>query len=404
MIRALFAVMVLLALLGDFRIFLFVLNRFVFGDHREEHNPWNFLIWAMPPVLLALTGLFWPLNLWIERLLTFRLVEAITPERIEEIAWSIALAKFGAVWMIAAASVGMYWLVDRMRELSLEKVPLDGVRDDEPTLIRIRRPNMPFDFLRRLGAHNDVYDIEVTRHELFVDDLPEEFDGYRIAFLTDTHVASFMRGRFYDAIAEQVRAFDPDLVLLGGDFVSFTRHIPLMGKVLGPSCIGRDGTFAILGNHDYWAGAKEVQATLEANGVQFLTNRHVAIRRGNSRVNLLGIDEIYRGEPDVDAAFESVDPARVTIGVSHHPDIIDLLDARRLDLLVCGHTHGGQIRFPFFGAIVVPSKHEQRYAAGFHRERNVLMYVSRGIGSIPPLRILCRPEVATFTLRLGGRR
>ncbi|HWS70569.1 MAG TPA: metallophosphoesterase, partial [Thermoanaerobaculia bacterium] len=243
-----------------------------------------------------------------------------------------------------------------------------------------------------------------TRHELFLDDLPEEFDGYRIAFLTDTHVASFMRGRFYDAIAEQVRAFDPDLVLLGGDFVSFTRHIPLMGKELAPSCIGRDGTFAILGNHDYWAGAKEVQSTLESIGVQFLTNRHVAVRRGNARINLLGIDEIYRGEPDVDAAFEHVDPARVTIGVSHHPDVIDLLDGRRLDLLVCGHTHGGQIRFPFFGAIVVPSKHEQRYAAGFRRERNVLMYVSRGIGSIPPLRILCRPEVATFTLRRGARR
>jgi predicted MPP superfamily phosphohydrolase len=72
-----------------------------------------------------------------------------------------------------------------------------------------------------------------------------------------------------------------------------------------------------------------------------------------------------------------------------------------VDLLVCGHTHGGQIRFPFFGAAVVPSKHEGRYASGFHRSGKVLMYVSRGIGAIPPLRILCKPEVATFTLRRG---
>jgi predicted MPP superfamily phosphohydrolase len=404
MIRLLFALMVLLALLGDVRIFLFILNRFVFGDHREEHNPWNFLIWAMPPVLLALTGLFWPLNIWVERLLTFRLVEAITPDRIEAISWSEDLARLGAIWMIAAASVGLYWLVDRVRELAIEKVPLDGIRDAEPTLIRLRRPHVPSRLLRRLGAHNDVYDIEVTRHEVFVDGLPEEFDGYRIAFLTDTHVASFMRGRFYEAIAEQVRAFDPDAVLLGGDFVSFTRHIPLMGKVLGPSCIGRDGTFAILGNHDYWAGPKEVQATLEAHGVQFVTNRNLQLRRGDATINLLGIDEIYRGQPDVEAAFAGVDPAAVAIGISHHPDILDLLEGRRLDLLVCGHTHGGQIRFPFFGAIVVPSKHEQAYAAGFVRTGNVLLYVSRGIGSIPPLRILCRPEVATFTLRRGARR
>jgi hypothetical protein len=62
-------------------------------------------------------------------------------------------------------------------------------------------------------------------------------------------------------------------------------------------------------------------------------------------------------------------------------------------------THGGQIRVPFFGAIVVPSRHEGRYASGFHQAGNVLMYVSRGIGAIPPIRILCKPEVATFTLR-----
>ena len=70
-----------------------------------------------------------------------------------------------------------------------------------------------------------------------------------------------------------------------------------------------------------------------------------------------------------------------------------------LTLALLGETHGGQIRFPFFGAVVVPSKHEATYATGFHRLGAVLMYVSRGMGAIPPVRILCRPEIATFTLR-----
>jgi predicted MPP superfamily phosphohydrolase len=91
------------------------------------------------------------------------------------------------------------------------------------------------------------------------------------------------------------------------------------------------------------------------------------------------------------------------LGVTHHPDMIADIKDRRIDLLVCGHTHGGQIRFPFFGSVVVPSRFEDRYAQGFHRVGRVLMYVSRGIGAIPPLRTLCRPEVATFTLRAGGR-
>ena len=108
---------------------------------------------------------------------------------------------------------------------------------------------------------------------------------------------------------------------------------------------------------------------------------------------------MYRGTPDVMRAFEGVGPDEPCIAVSHHPDIIDLLGGRRIDLLVCGHTHGGQIRLPFFGALVVPSRHEGEFAAGFHRVGPVLMYVSRGIGAIPPLRIRCRPEAATFILR-----
>lgn len=402
-VHAVFAFFVILALMGDARIFLYVMNRVVFGNHREEQSPWTWLQWVTPPILLGLTALFWPLNQIIDQLLSTRFMERITPDRIEEIAWSVALAKVGGIWMIVAASVGMYWIVDRIRQLSMKDVPLVGVRNGEPELIQLRKPHVTSPWLRKLGWHNDVYDIEVTRHEVFIDDLPPEFDGYRIVFLTDTHVASFVRRSFYKALCEQARNFDPDLVLLGGDFVTWNRHIALMGEVLSPAFAARDGAYAILGNHDYWAGGDEVRATLEARGVKFIINKSTQLRRGRATLSLIGIDEIYRGTPDVAAAFAGVDESKPCIGVSHHPDVIDLVEDRRLDLLVCGHTHGGQIRFPFFGAVVVPSQHEDLYAAGFRRLRNVLIYVSRGIGSIPPLRILCRPEVATFILRRGAR-
>jgi len=403
MIRALFAVFVLLALLGDARIFLFVLNRFVFGSHREERSPWTWLMFAVPPLLLGLTLLFWPLSRMIDFLLSTPLVERLAPDRIEDFAWSIVLAKVGSLWLAIAAAVGVFWIVDRIRVLQLGNIPIAGVETAEPTVIRLRHAHIPFASLRRLGAHNDLYDLEVTRHEVFIDELPQPFDGYRIAFLTDTHVAAFVRRTFYSEIRKQVAAFDPDLILLGGDFVSFRRHIPLMGEVLLDGLAARDGIFAVLGNHDIWAGAEETAGTLRARGVQLVINRSVPLRRGDARLALVGIDEVYRGEPDVAAAFAGVDPARPCLGISHHPDIIELLDGRRIDLLLCGHAHGGQIRFPFFGAVVVPSEHEAEYAAGFHRVRNVLMYVSRGIGAIPPIRILCRPEVATFTLRRGRR-
>ena len=400
MIRPVFFAFVLLALLGDARVFLFIMNRFVFGNHREERSPWQWLFWVAPPVLLFFTLLFWPLNRWIERLMSTAFVERIAPERLEDVAVSLLLAKLGAVWLIIAASIGAYWLLDRIRVIAFGEPPIAGIRDLPAEVVRLRRAHVPFAWLRRLGAHNDVYDIEVTRHEVFIDDLPASFDGYRIAFLTDTHIVSFMRERFYREVVAQAMRFEPDAVILGGDFVTFGRDIPLMADILG-QLRGKDGVFAILGNHDYWAGAERIVDLLTSRGVQFVTNRSVVLSKGNDRLHLLGIDEMYRGTPDVAAAFAGVDGP--SVGVSHHPDIIDLVDARRIDLLLCGHTHGGQIRFPFFGPVVVPSVHEGQYAAGFHRVRGVLMYVSRGVGAVPPLRILCRPEVATFVLRRGKR-
>ena len=399
--HVIFFTLVVFALLGDARIFLFIMNRVVFGAHKHEHSPWKPLLYVVPPVLLFLTAFFWPLHRWIRWVMERQFVERITPDPIEKIIWSIPAAKLGAAWLLGAACVGVYWIVDRAwRNAHPERVK--GVRDLPSDIIRLRKAHMPIAILRRLGAHNDVYDIEVTRHEVFIDDLPDPFDGYRIAFLTDTHVASFVRREFYRQIVEQTTRFEPDLVLLGGDFVTWRRHIPLMAEVLLNDLKARDAVLAILGNHDYWANGDEVKAAMTAKGVKFIINTSHIIRRNGAELPVIGVDEIYRGEPDVDAAFANVKPGPC-IGVTHHPDAIDILAGRRIDLLVCGHTHGGQIRFPFFGAVVVPSRYEGRYASGFHRVGGVLMYISRGIGAIPPVRILCRPEVATFTLRKGSR-
>ena len=377
MLRPIFAAFITLALVGDARIFLFVVNHLVFGGHREEKSRWHWLLYAVPPLLLALTALFWPLNQWVERLLATPAIERIAPEWLEEIAWSLALAKAGAAWLIIAAGVGSYWLLDRIRVTAFGEPPVDGART--------------------LPSVDGKFDLEITRHEVFIEDLPAPFDGYRIAFLTDTHIAPFVRRAYYDEIAAQVRRIEPDLILFGGDFVSFRNHIPLLpDRLAGLSA--KDGMYAVLGNHDYWTDAPRVIAALEAVGIRFLTNAHVMLARGGARLPLAGIDEIYRGTPDLDAAFAGIAAGAPCIAFTHHPDLIDVV-RRRVDLLLCGHTHGGQIRFPFFGAVVVPSKHEATYATGFHRVGAVLMYVSRGIGAIPPVRILCRPEIAAFTLR-----
>jgi hypothetical protein len=399
MLQTLFFVLLVLALVGDARVFFFVANRIVFGSHLEEKPPFEWMLKAVPPLLVGLTLLFWPLHRWIELLARNELVDRMTPDRLESAVMSLVLAKIGASWLFIAAGIGAYWLVDRTRVLLQGERRVPGTRTFESDVIRLRKPHVPSALLRRLGAHNDVYDIEVTKHEVFVPRLPASFDGYRIAFLTDTHVASFVRRDFYAEIVKQTMRFDPDVILFGGDFVHWQKDIALMAEVLMSDLRAKDGIYAVLGNHDYWANADAVIATLTTRGVRFIHNLSVPLKRGRDRMMLLGIDEIYRGKPDIDAAFAAVGPGVARIGLSHHPDVIDRLEGRHLDLLLCGHTHGGQIRFPFFGSVVVPSKHEARYASGFHRVDDVLLYVSRGIGAIPPVRILCKPEVATFTLR-----
>ncbi|HYK02484.1 MAG TPA: metallophosphoesterase [Thermoanaerobaculia bacterium] len=399
MLQSLFLSLLVLALVGDARVFFFVANRIVFGSHKHEKPPFHWLLFVVPPLLLVLTLLFWPLHQWVRLVADNRLVERITPEPLERVLWSLTLAKIGASWLFIAAGIGAYWIVDRARVLWQGEQQVPGTRTHPSEVVALRKAHVPLAILRALGAHNDLYDLEITRHEVFVDDLPPAFDGYRIAFLTDTHVAAFVRRAWYKEIVAQTMRFEPDLILFGGDFVHWERHIGLMADVLVSDLSARDGMYAVLGNHDYWANADGVIAALTIKGVHFVMNRSVAIRRGNDMIALAGVDEIYRGRPDVNAAFGRVDPRVPCIGLSHHPDVIDMVEERRIDLLLCGHTHGGQIRFPFFGSVVVPSKHEARYASGFHRAGRVLMYVSRGLGAIPPLRILCKPELATFILR-----
>jgi predicted MPP superfamily phosphohydrolase len=370
MFRAIFYAFILLALLGDARIFLFVANRYVYAARRHPKTPNTLLIGFLPPLLIALTALFWPLGVWLDRMLTGSWLDLID--------WSFILVKAGGAWLLIASSVGIFWIIDRIRILTSKPLPIEGVTTLDSTIA--------------------PYDLEITRHEVQIDDLPPVFDGYRIIFLSDTHVIPSMREYFREVVA-QTRALDPDLILLGGDFITWERHIPLMSEALLDGLTARDGVYAVLGNHDYWSDAEKVTAALNARDVTVLTNRSTAIRRNDALLSLAGIDEVYRGNPDVEKAFARVDPSRPCIAFSHHPDIIDEVGNHRIDLLLCGHTHGGQIRIPFFGALMVPSVHEGLYLSGFHRVRNALMYVGRGIGAVPPIRILCKAELPLFTLR-----
>lgn len=218
----------------------------------------------------------------------------------------------------------------------------------------------------------------------------------RIAFGSDFHAGPTTHPDLLASACDALAAIRPDVLLLGGDFVSHhARHVdqlaPLLGRIPVPF-----GRYAVLGNHDLWADDHYIVRQLEAAGVTLLTNRNVRLPAPFADVWLCGLDEALFGEPDAKAALAGAQGTRIIL--MHSPDGLLNLGAERFELALCGHTHGGQVTLPGGGAIFVPAgKLSRRYAHGEHdvgRNGDAWLLVSRGVGCTTlPVRLGAAPEV-----------
>lgn len=256
--------------------------------------------------------------------------------------------------------------------------------------------------------------IEVIRIDIHLPNLPAAFDGMRIAQLSDIHFDEYTEPFFLRHAIETVNRMVPDAVFLTGDYVS---DGPL-GKRYAVGAAWRCAVllreikcrqvYAILGNHDVVVGAREVTAALTANGIPVLTNACVPMERGGGRVWLAGLDDPLEGHPKpelaIPASIRNV-PNEPVIVMCHAPDYADHLLAqpagKAVDLMVSGHTHGGQVRLPLVGALALPLM-GKKYVEGWFRLGGMQLYVNRGLGTVGlPLRFDCPPEITLITLRKG---
>jgi uncharacterized protein len=217
---------------------------------------------------------------------------------------------------------------------------------------------------------------------LAVRDLAPEPVGYRIALVTDLHHGPAVPARWLSAVAAKTAQLAPDLILLGGDFVSHARAdlrglAELIAQFRAP-----DGTLAVLGNHDHWVDPDAVAESVERGGARVLTNAHVLIRRGTGTLAVGGVDDFSHGAVRPDEAFAGIPSDVPRILLSHNPDLIEYLPAGlRVDAMLSGHTHNGQAHLPFLGPITAPSQFGRRYLHGLKRVGHTWLYVSAGIGS-----------------------
>jgi len=260
-----------------------------------------------------------------------------------------------------------------------------------------------------------LYSSEVARHEISIlthtigiANLPDSFHNFRIAQISDIHFDEFTEPSFVHRVVRHVNALQPDLVLLTGDYISFGPLSPSFaegamhhcGEVL--SGLTAPQRYASMGNHDSMLGSAVIRPILAGAGITLLENQFTAIERGGGRFWLSGASDPVTTTPDLDLSIPARPDGPVLL-MCHAPDFADTVAAhprgRLVDLMLSGHTHGGQVRLPFLLPMHLPEGGRKYVEGVFHLDR-LQLYVNRGIGAVGvPFRLNCPPEITLFTLQ-----
>jgi uncharacterized protein len=251
------------------------------------------------------------------------------------------------------------------------------------------------------GRWVEIEWLEIVCRELHFPELPAGLDGLRIALLADFHLYPTTRLEYIEHCVASAHQLRPDLVLLGGDFVQATADAifdlaPVLARL--DSTLG---SFCVLGNHDHWKGRQIVEQGLHESRLPVLRNAGRTLRFGGESLYLAGVDDCWAGHPDLAAAMADHPAGTFTILLSHEPDpASEYARDERIGLQLSGHSHGGQVRFPFVGSPFLPP-YGREYDMGLYRIGRMQLYTNRGIGVTAPIRLNCRPEITLVTLRAG---
>jgi predicted MPP superfamily phosphohydrolase len=249
--------------------------------------------------------------------------------------------------------------------------------------------------------------LRVRRYRIPIADLPAWAEGLRIVHLSDTHHGPYVSLPYLARAVARANALSPDLIVLTGDYVQRTPRAIAPGVAILGGLRARLGRFAVLGNHDHWEGPEASREALAAAGLTLLDHRHVFLgpegempAPGAEGLCLAGLGDLWEDERPPAEALAGVPSSVARLVLSHNPDYAEKIPADlRVDLMLAGHTHGGQVRLPGLGTPVVPSAHGQKYAGGLCQGPRGPVVVSRGVGmAYMPVRLGVRPEIVLVTL------
>jgi hypothetical protein len=252
--------------------------------------------------------------------------------------------------------------------------------------------------------------LRVRRLELGFRNLPAAFDGYIILHLSDLHISRL--GRLERKVAGLIGKQPVDTCVITGDVTAQPRASDNFRRLCS-AIRHSDPIFMVLGNseHKPWLDTEMLLNALSFDGLEILNNSSTSVRRGDESIRIVGVDDPYSRLDDLDRAFEGVDPAQFVVFLTHCPSTTPDGIARGADLILAGHTHGGQVRIPFVGITWTHMRRNKRLNDGLYRPEALsrilgidagdsVLFVHRGVGtSRIPIRFFCPPEVVYITLR-----
>jgi predicted MPP superfamily phosphohydrolase len=258
-----------------------------------------------------------------------------------------------------------------------------------------------------IGACIAAYGIFVRRRwfvvrevDVRVRDLPPAFDGYTIAHLSDLHIGGYTPAEVAMRWVRAANARKPDLTVVTGDLVTNgTNFHHAIADVLG-KLEAKDGAFVSMGNHDYFGDGEPLISLMKAAGITVLRNEGKVLEKGADKMYLAAIDDTWTRRADIEKALEHRPSGMRTILLAHDPDEFDEAAARDVSLTLSGHTHGGQVAFPFLAKWVTPSRIAHNYSLGLYQKDKSVLYVHPGLGTTgPPIRLGAAPAVVMLKLR-----
>ncbi len=262
-----------------------------------------------------------------------------------------------------------------------------------------------FSVLFVIGFFIEPNEIIVRRKTLTLSRWDKKHDNLKIAIISDIHAgAPFITLEKIRQLVDLTNREKPDLVLMPGDFV--IKKI-IGGKFIQPEPIAeilskldsKHGSIAVLGNHDWWNDGNRITKALRNKNITVLENSSIELSVNGKELNVAGVLDLTTNFPDIGLALSKIKKDSSILLLSHNPDVFPFVP-RHVSLTIAGHTHGGQVKLPVLGRLIVPSIHKEKYAYGYIQENNKNMYVSSGIGSsILPVRFGVKPEIVILTIK-----